>query len=178
VDPQHRNHGHQRPKGPRETRPNPPADPNLEPTFLKGEREGGENLTNQQIPPSHRHLLVVSVSRVGGQTTAPSGRRAVVYDRLGYTTGGNPVKAGPPLPVLKFKAASWWLKSQATGHLTERVSTGMRVSMPRPDFDDNDENEVQAEVTNHERLPKMMCHGVLGHMKRWKEKTFYKGKLD
>jgi hypothetical protein len=44
-----------------------------------------------------------------------------------------------------------------------------------PVFDDNDENEVEAEVTNHERLPKMMRHGaVVGHMKRWKEKHFIK----
>jgi hypothetical protein len=50
--------------------------------------------------------------------------------------------------------------------------------MPRPVFDDNDENEVGAEVTNHERLPKVTRHGAVGYMKRWKEKTFYKGKLD
>jgi hypothetical protein len=42
-----------------------------------------------------------------------------------------------------------------------------------PVFDDNNESEV--EVTNHERLPKVMRHGaVVGHMKRWKEKLFLK----
>jgi hypothetical protein len=46
--------------------------------------------------------------------------------------------------------------------------------------------QAEAEVTNHERmglnalgLPEEMRHGaVVGHMKRWKQKTFYKGKLD
>jgi hypothetical protein len=67
----------------------------------------------------------------------------------------------------------------ATGHPTERVSTGTRVSMPMPVFNDNDENEVEAEITNHERPPKVARHGAVeGHMKRWKEKTSYKGKLD
>jgi hypothetical protein len=46
--------------------------------------------------------------------------------------------------------------------------------MPRPVFDDNDENEEGAEVTNHERLPKVMRHSVVGYMKRWKEKHFIK----
>jgi hypothetical protein len=46
--------------------------------------------------------------------------------------------------------------------------------MPRPVFNDNDENEVGAEVTNHERLPKVMHHGAVGYMKRWKKKHFIK----
>jgi hypothetical protein len=50
----------------------------------------------------------------------------------------------------------------------------MRVSMPRPVFDNNDENEVGAEVTNHERLPKVTRHGAVGYMKRRKEKHFIK----
>jgi hypothetical protein len=33
--------------------------------------------------------------------------------------------------------------------------------MPTPIFDDNDENKVEAEVTNHEKLPKMMRHGAV-----------------
>jgi hypothetical protein len=37
--------------------------------------------------------------------------------------------------------------------------------MPRPVFDDNDENEVEAEV-------QVMRHGAVGYMKRWKEKHF------
>jgi hypothetical protein len=46
--------------------------------------------------------------------------------------------------------------------------------MPRPVFDNNDENKVGAEVTNHERLPKVTRHGVVVYMKRWKEKHFIK----
>jgi hypothetical protein len=37
--------------------------------------------------------------------------------------------------------------------------------MPRPVFDDNDENEVETEV-------QVTCHGAVGYMKRWKEKHF------
>jgi hypothetical protein len=46
--------------------------------------------------------------------------------------------------------------------------------MPRPVFNDNDENEVGAEVTNHKSLQKVTCHGAVGYMKRWKEKHFIK----
>jgi hypothetical protein len=46
--------------------------------------------------------------------------------------------------------------------------------MPRPVFNENEENEVEAEVTNQERLPKVTRHGAVGYMKRWKEKHFIK----
>jgi hypothetical protein len=39
--------------------------------------------------------------------------------------------------------------------------------MPRPVFDDNDENEVEVQVTRH---------GAVGYMKRWKENILY-GKI-
>jgi hypothetical protein len=52
-------------------------------------------------------------------------------------------KAGLPLPVLKLRRQVGGLKAKATGNPTERASTGMRVSMPKPVFDDNDENEVE-----------------------------------
>jgi hypothetical protein len=118
--------------------------------YKRRERERGENLTNQQIPPSHRRPLVAKVPRVGAlgdfpiwpHRGEPSARRACVYDCQGHTTGGNPVQAGLPLPVLKLRRQV----GKGKGNPTERVSTGTRVSMPRLVFDDNDENEVEAEV--------------------------------
>jgi hypothetical protein len=56
------------------------------------------------------------------------------------------VQAGAPLPVLKLRRQVGGLKAKATGNPTERVSTGPRVSMPRPVFNDSDENKVEAEV--------------------------------
>jgi hypothetical protein len=43
--------------------------------------------------------------------------------------------------------------------------------MPRPVFDDNDENKVEAEV-------QVTRHGALGYMKEGKKKHVITGKLD
>jgi hypothetical protein len=69
----------------------------------------------------------------------------------GVTTAGNP-KEGRTSPAgVNVKAASWWLKSKATGHPTERVSTGARESMPKPVFYDNDENEEGSQSVMRKR---------------------------
>jgi hypothetical protein len=54
-------------------------------------------------------LCVTKIPRVGALDDSPiwphRGRapaRWAVYVRQGPTTGGNPVQAGPPLPVLKL----------------------------------------------------------------------------